>query len=234
MQNLSELKKGDSLHHFNIVEGSNIDAITKTCEIVLNFNIHGNPNYFYKKYDTFLIDDARELTQLQNRKHKTGEPAVFVIECGAINVASQNALLKVLEESKPETYFFMMLPQSNILLPTFLSRAVVYQTEFVNSDNSTEKEEKFEFPNYTDIQKMPIGERMKLITKWLDQYKKEKIQKSDMKKFLNYLKTEMHEKGLNDNPDLIKQLDNINQVSDLFDINGAHIKSILEFVVLTI
>jgi DNA polymerase III delta prime subunit len=234
MQNLSELKKGDSLHHFNIIEGSNIDAITQTCGTVLDFNIHGNPNYFYKKYDTFLIDDARELTQLQNLKHKTGESAVFVLECGAINVSSQNALLKVLEETKPETYFFMMLPQSNILLPTFLSRAVVYQTEFVDLDNSTEDEIKFEFPNYEDLKNMLIVDRMKLVTKWLDQYKKEKIQKSDMKKFLNSLKTEIHNKGLTGNPELIKKLDKINQVSDLFDINGAHIKSILEFIVLTI
>jgi hypothetical protein len=227
------LKKGDNLHHFNIIENGTEKEIKKTCSKILSFESQANPNYFYKKYDTFLIDDARELTLIQNRKHKVGESAIFVLQCGSINVAAQNALLKIFEEARTGTYYFLLLPQSNILLPTFLSRAVVFSGDFESIENSNAVSGQFEFPNYTELNAMPIAERMKLVTKWLDQYKKEKIQKSDMKNFLNSLKKEIHQEAL-ENKDLISKLDEINKVSENFDINGAHLKSILEFVVLVV
>jgi hypothetical protein len=235
MQKLSELKKGDNLHHFNIIEESDVEEINYACEKVLNFTTQANPNYFYKKYDTFLVDDAREITQLQSRKHKKGELAFFVLECGSINIPAQNALLKIFEEAHTGTYYFLLLPQSNILLPTFLSRAIVYKGDGkASSTNRNSTKKIFEFPNYDELKKMQIKDRMDLVTKWLDGYKKEKISKSDMKAFVNSLMNELHQKALNEKTELIKNLKKIEDVSNYFDINGAHLKSILEFIVLTI
>jgi DNA polymerase III delta prime subunit len=238
MQNLSDLTKAENLHHFNIVENGSENGIKEICANVLNFESKANPNYFYQNYDTFLIDDARDLVEKQNRKNKAGEKTVYVLECGAINAAAQNSLLKVFEETHVDTYYFLIIPQSNVLLPTFLSRAVLYRDENIQQDNHADNQDDnknvVDFPNLEDLQKMSIKDRMDAATKWLDLYKKEKIQKSDIKKFLNNLTTDLNKEVLEGKKDFVIKLQNINEKIEFFDNNGAHLKSILEFIMLTI
>jgi DNA polymerase III gamma/tau subunit len=236
MQNLSNLTKNKNLHHFNIVENGSEMEITEICANVLNFDYQANPNYFYKKYDSFLVDDSRDLVELQNRKHKAGDSAVFIVECGSINVQAQNALLKVFEEAHSGTYFFLLILQSNILLPTLLSRAVVYRSDSKNVDKKhfSEDDSKYKFPNLKNLQKMSVKDRMDLVTNLLNDYKKEKISKSEIKLFLNSLTEDLNKDLLSGKIKSAQTILHVDEKIEFFNNNGAHLKSLLEFIVLTI
>lgn len=229
MQDLSNLKKGDNLHHFNIIESGSEKEVGQICEEILSFQTQANPNYFYQKYDTFLVDDARELIERQNRKHKSNESAVFAIECGSINIQAQNALLKIFEDSKSDNYFFLLISQVNVLLPTLLSRAVVYK-----NNSRQDIESVSDFPNLDELRKMTLKKRMDLVTKWMTEYKKEKIQKTDLNDFLHSIILELNQEILEGKTENAKKLKQISDISEFFNNNGAHIKSILEFAMLTI
>jgi len=245
MQNLTDLKKGYKLHHFNIIESGNEPVVSDLCKKVLNFNTQANPNYFYKKYDSFLVDNARDLITQQNRKHKTGESMIFVIDCGSINTQAQNSLLKIFEEGQLDVYFFLLIPQVNLLLPTLISRAVIYKAdkklinnesyeqEDINKD-SDDKQSKTDFPNLEELRKMSLKDKMKLSDNLISKYKKEQIDKSELKNFINSIIVEMNNEILNSDTKSISKIKKINQLTEYFDNNGAHLKSLLDFFMLTI
>jgi hypothetical protein len=214
-----------NLHHFNIVERNDVGLIEKICLEVLDFNINANSRYHYSQHESFLVDDARELINLQNRKHKSGELSVFVVDCGNINTSAQNALLKIFEEPIEGNYFFLTLPQSNVLLPTLLSRSQV-----INSDFQAQSD----YPSYEEILKMNIKKRMSLVNSMIDDLKKEKITKSDLKKFLNQILEQMNQKVLDGDSDIVSKALHINEINSYIDSSGASVKSILEFAIIII
>lgn len=75
---------------------------------------------FEKEYETFKIDDARSIKSLQSEK--TEQASLFVIKFFHITHEAQNALLKVLEEPKADTYFILIFPYAHELLATLRSR----------------------------------------------------------------------------------------------------------------
>jgi DNA polymerase III delta prime subunit len=231
MQNLTSLKKGDRIHHFNIIESGHQSDVIKICENVLDFQIQANPNYFYRHYETIFIEDARELIELHTRKNKSLEISVFVLECSNINVAAQNSLLKVFEEAHPGKYFFLIIPQTTNLLPTFLSRAVVFKnsTQRIIDQNNLEI-----FPDYETVLKMSIKKRQKLITKILDDLKNEKITKSQIKDFLKNIVSEMSAEILSGQTTKYHIIKNINQIYQYIDNQGSSTKSILEYCLIVI
>lgn len=69
--------------------------------------------------DALSIDDARFLRQLAVRKNGLN---VIMATMNAATVESQNALLKILEEPSANTRFIFLVRNSNIFIPTVLSR----------------------------------------------------------------------------------------------------------------
>jgi hypothetical protein len=86
----------------------------------------GNPDFFDRRYETFSIDDARELKALAETRpiHDDGKK-VFVLAMNGITVEAQNALLKLLEEPGDYARFFLILPSAHLLIPTVKSRLQV-------------------------------------------------------------------------------------------------------------
>ncbi len=229
MQNSSDLLKSSELHHFNIIEGGTESLVSEICTKVLNFDTNDNLKYQYKKYDILLVDDARDLIERQNIKYSKDDSVVFVVETNTINSQAQNALLKICEDPGTNIYLFLLIPQTNILLPTFLSRAIVYKNILNNQGPSD-----FVFPNLSGLRNMKISDRMDLVTKWIGDYKKNKIQKSQLKKFLKSLVVEMEQELLKGEIRYAKKLKNINRLISYFDNNGSNLKSLLEFTMLSV
>jgi len=76
-----------------------------------------------KKSDQIRIDQVRELQSFLNvGTHRGGRRIVLVHPADAMNVATQNALLKNLEEPGPETVFFLVSTRAHRLLATVRSR----------------------------------------------------------------------------------------------------------------
>ncbi len=79
-----------------------------------------------KKSDQIKIDQIRELqTFLNVGTHRAGRRVVLVHPAEAMNTATQNALLKNLEEPGPQTIFLVASTQPHRLLPTVRSRCQV-------------------------------------------------------------------------------------------------------------
>jgi DNA polymerase III gamma/tau subunit len=82
-----------------------------------------------ESYETFGVDEGRELKEAQLSKSFGGGKKIFVISFETITVEAQNSLLKVFEEPTPDTHFFLISRTGSRLLPTLRSRIVFLQTE---------------------------------------------------------------------------------------------------------
>jgi len=132
--------KTKTLHHAYCMEGFKEDVYPELKEFFereLQIATRGNPDYWYSEYDTFGIDNARELKVLQSRMSVSGGRKIFVLILNFITHEAQNSLLKVLEEPTRDTHFFIIAPKVDIFLPTLASR--MYHISSKHSKYSTEE-----------------------------------------------------------------------------------------------
>ena len=93
---------------------------------------HGNhPDVIYfqplKNGKTYTIEDVREqLLETVDLKPFQYEKKIYIIEkADTLNIQSQNALLKTLEEPPAHAVFLLLAERAEAFLPTILSRVVV-------------------------------------------------------------------------------------------------------------
>jgi len=85
-------------------------------------------NHFWcGEFETFGIDDGREIKELQTRKPIAHERKIFILSAKFFTTEAQNSLLKVFEEPTEGTHFFVITPNADILLPTLRSRMFILQ-----------------------------------------------------------------------------------------------------------
>ena len=134
--------KQKSLHHAYILEGEREAVRENLLEFInkdFQYTTQGNPDFFHERYDSFSIDDARALRDMQSTKPMAGDKKVYVIETLAMTVEAQNSLLKVFEEPTAGTHFFIITPTAEIFLPTLRSRVVIVKSAF--EKNNVENDE---------------------------------------------------------------------------------------------
>ena len=102
-----------------------------SCKRCHAFN-HGNhPDVIYfqplKNGKTYTIEDVREqLLETVELKPFQYEKKIYIIEkADTLNIQSQNALLKTLEEPPAHAVFLLLAERAEAFLPTILSRVVV-------------------------------------------------------------------------------------------------------------
>ncbi len=102
-----------------------------SCKSCHAFN-HGNhPDVIYfqplKNGKTYTIEDVREqLLETVDLKPFQYEKKIYIIEkADTLNIQSQNALLKTLEEPPAHAVFLLLAERAEAYLPTILSRVVV-------------------------------------------------------------------------------------------------------------
>ena len=102
-----------------------------SCKSCHAFN-HGNhPDVIYfqplKNGKTYTIEDVREqLLETVDLKPFQYEKKIYIIEkADPLNIQSQNALLKTLEEPPAHAVFLLLAERAEAFLPTILSRVVV-------------------------------------------------------------------------------------------------------------
>lgn len=147
----------EKLHHAYFLQGDTetvlpelLSFFEKELEIVQS----GNPDMRVESYETFGVDEGRELKDAQLSKSFSGGKKIFIVSFETITVEAQNSLLKVFEEPKPDTHFFLISQSGSRLLPTLRSRVEFIQTE---SDTKTDVSRAKKFIS------SGISERMSLI-----------------------------------------------------------------------
>lgn len=215
----------ENLHHSNLII-SGEDVLDEVLSFVesLNVKTFGNENFIFEKFDKFLIDDARRIFDIHLRKTPEGELQVFVLSFNFITIEAQNALLKMFEEPKERTVFFIISPNKNIFLETILSRVNLIDSKVYNL---TSKASKF--------LKMNIGERMKFISDLTKDIKGEKAVKQDAINLLSQLEVEIERKGISEEgSEIYNSLKTIILARKYINLNGASVKILLENVALHI
>jgi hypothetical protein len=210
----------ENLHHAHIVISdfdSIEDEILEVVENNLNVKTKANEFFYFQKYDKFLIGDARNVFDLHLKKTPKDDLQVFVIAFNFITREAQNAILKMLEEPKDRTVFFIVAPSKSLFLETIISRVSVY--EFATSNiESTAKE----FLN------KKVGDRIKFITGFVKDIREEKKSKQDAIDLLSGLEVEI-EKTKN-----YKALKEIIETRQYMNLNGASVKILLENIALSV
>ena len=182
----------------------------------------GNPDFLSYDFNTLTIDEARDISRIQERKgfadgNETARK-FFVVGTNIITDEAQNALLKVFEEPTPGTHFFILASQ-NTYLPTFLSRLSVIRTEKGKSESKDE------------FLKKSLSERLVLVTKLAGDISDEKQVKQDAIDLVNSIEAELFEHDLESNAKALRECQFARTA--LFS-RGAMIKMILENLMLQI
>jgi DNA polymerase III delta prime subunit len=161
-----------NIHHSYLLVG---DTETIESELVnfienkLGFPILANPDFWLARFETFTIDDARNLSDLHLRKPFSAGRKMFIASVSDITVEAQNALLKLFEEPIQGNYFFLITNEEKNILPTLRSRMAYLNMREVSSKESESFGKKFLKSN--------IADRMKLISKIVEDKDKNEAKK---------------------------------------------------------
>jgi DNA polymerase III delta prime subunit len=210
-------KNTGTIHHAYIVEGSAEDIRLKLFDFIekhLKLPVSGNPDLWHGQFETFSIDDARKIRDAQSNKGVSGDRKIFIIETRGITVEAQNSLLKVLEEPTSGTHIFIILPSSEIVLPTLRSRVMIVSLR-------NEHDPKIEARKFL---KVSLAERLEMVGEIAEEKDKAKAQE-----LIEGLLLELHTKKGNETVlrELLKSRMYINDRSPSLKLLLEHIACIL-------
>ena len=134
-------------HHANLLIGAPEEGESYVRSLCgdLGIELPNNPDFFVFRAETFGIDEARELRLLAVRKaigspRHSGVKKIFLLLPTHLTLEAQNALLKTFEDPFPNTYFFLVLREEELVLPTLRSRMETVQVSGVRTiDTLAEK-----------------------------------------------------------------------------------------------
>ncbi len=137
MNNFSQLFP-ENLYHSYVIEGDPLE-IVYLLRIYLEERGDVNkysPDVMLNLYDAFNIEDGHKLKEWYKNKPVDGKKKICILGAKFINREAEQALLKIIEEPTAETHFFIVVPDSSLLLGTILSR--VHLIKNLKSDNKFE------------------------------------------------------------------------------------------------
>ncbi len=100
-----------------------VKSVYLAVENVLSVPVRGNPDFWHGTYGQFGIDESRELKAMSAMK-AFGDRRVMIVETLLMSLEAQQAILKLTEEMSPGSYFFLIVPTHEHILPTLRSRLV--------------------------------------------------------------------------------------------------------------
>jgi len=103
--------------------GEAVRAIYEAVEKVLEVPLRGNPDFWHGTFGQFGIDESRDLKAMSAMK-AFGPRRIMIVETLLMSLDAQQAILKLTEELSPESFFFLVVPTHEHILPTLRSRLV--------------------------------------------------------------------------------------------------------------
>jgi len=176
-----------NLHHAYCIIGDSKTIVANLENIFrdqLGFSTEGNPDFWYAEYDVLDIADSRSLKNLHGNKPTKHERKIFVVNANFITEKAQNAMLKLFEEPRGDTHFFLVLPSLNNIIATLRSRFLIIDTNLAAQT----------LINVENFLHMGVGERMKEVRRLSDAIADEEKSKIEVMKFLNALEIELKRK----------------------------------------
>ncbi len=227
----------DNLHHAYIIEGSRDDILP---EIISFFEEMGvatlaNPDFYNISIDSFKIKDAENLKSMGSEKSFSASKnakKIFIISANNFLLEAQNSLLKIFEEPTPNTHFFIIVPDKDVLLRTVSSRF------YFISAKSDQREDLKEAESFI---KMSLPARIIFLKELLavpeddDEEEGESMNTNSARakanRFLNALEKVLSK---NTRQDLVPAFDQIFKVREYLRQPGSSTKSLMESVALLV
>jgi DNA polymerase III delta prime subunit len=124
--NIAELSNVKELHHAYLVTGSAEHGQKEVVALLEKRGVKtvGNPDVLSYSFSELLVDEVRDRLLPFAALKPLGERKYLIISYSRANDASQNALLKAVEESLGNTTFFFCVDSAGHMLPTLRSRCV--------------------------------------------------------------------------------------------------------------
>jgi DNA polymerase III delta prime subunit len=111
------------LHHFYLVEGA---AHATTAELAALLTSTPSDNSLHIErffYSTLGVEEAELLRTQHVERAPDGHDQCFLIFALSVTHEAQQSLLKMFEEPRAGTHFFLLMPETTAILPTVRSRA---------------------------------------------------------------------------------------------------------------
>ncbi len=206
-----------------------------------DFGIHkeANQDFFYGQYENLTIDDARSIKKMHELRPVTAQgKKIFIIVANNINTEAQNALLKLLEEPASYAYFFIIIPQSGLLLPTVHSRLHFIQNTSKGSKNGDLEDVVNDVTNFIKANKV---KRLEIVKKITEDISKEKKTKQYAIDFVNEIQNQIRgDRSQHQNTagqDLVKSVSSLEATQialKYLNDRAPSVKMLLEYVALNV
>jgi DNA polymerase III delta prime subunit len=221
-----------NLHHAYLIEGSREAVLPEILKFIESLGVvtTGSSDFTHIHLDTFKVEDARSLKALGGEKGYTEKKKIFLLSTNSFLLEAQNTLLKLFEEPIENTHFFLVMPDKNSLLPTFISRFQLISAKEKNNsaENIAEKFLKMNLPTRIEFVKDLLVEEEEK-----DDEGREILQENSARSnaliFLNNLEAALH-KDLKDISPAV--FEHILKVRKFLRMPGSSTKTLLEGVAL--
>jgi len=225
----------DNLHHAYLIEGERGEVVPEILEFlkILKVNTVGNPDFINISIDNFKIDEAFDLRSMSTDKSFSSSKKVFLVCVNSFSLDAQNVLLKMFEEPKENVHFFLVVPDTNTLLKTLVSRfyLISSKTELTEEIRKAEKFISLALPNRIDFIKELLVEEDEE-----DEDGNEIVAtdsaRSRALKFLNALEVVIHNNSSGGFK--MTRLDHFFKVREFLRMPGSSTKSLMESIALII
>lgn len=208
----------EQLHHATIITGNRAANLPDVTDFLASNGIvsAANPDLSIFEGDQMLMADAEQLVRTVSTKGVSGR-RFCVISTDRIAADVQNTLLKTLEEPYPGTFFFILLPNTDRVLPTVLSRCQVIAGDDSVGASRLDAEE---------FLRQSLADRFAYVESWTKNKKDEdNVSKTEVLDFIGAIEKLLWEKGNRDE----QLFADLRQMRDYANIRGASHRVILDF-----
>lgn len=232
--NIYEKLLPDNLYHSYVIEGDPEGASEDLVQYLIKRNIiiKNDPDLFYQKYESLTIDDSREIKEWHSRlPTKSESKKICLISTNFINKEAEQSLLKIIEEPGTSTFFFIVTPDSSVLLNTTRSRVQVVKHKEAFDENLSEIA--------NQIISLPLKDKLEIIASLVKKNKSEESS-GPLRRYainlLNEIEKQIYKNFKNEpkNKNYMFVLEELVKNKNYLNYRGASVKMILEHIAMIV
>lgn len=231
--NLADYFNNGNLHHAYLIEGKKDSVMSEIIEYIrtLGIKIERNPDFQMIHFDSLKIDDARNLKALGVEKSLEGNKKIFVISANNFLLEAQNTLLKIFEEPIANTHFFVVVPDSSVIIPTLLSRFYVIKYNEPFSGDMSEA---------TTFLALNLRDRLSFLKEYLSKNEENGLDKENSPKvaaldLLNQIETVVYSKFYTkERAKSCEYIKHIFKVREYLNVPGSSHKTLMESIAISV
>jgi len=223
----------ENLYHSYVIEGEPETTGALLLEFLEKRKITDkqSSDLLFQTYESFTMDNSGEIKDWHSRCGLGEGKRVCIIATKFINREAEQTLLKIIEEPALNTHFFIVIPDSSVLLDTIISRVHVVKTEQqINTDL-----QKLVLKFVSSSPKDRVDKIAEIIKENKDEENSGKL-RSHATQFVNEIENIFYQKFKKDikNEQILFALNELQKARGYLSTPGASVKMILEHLALVI